>query len=717
MLLRGTNSENTFEIRHFHLFAGLGGGARGIQRGSARVGNMTARYRCLGGIDNDPLAIADFERLVGVPGTVMDLFTREQYQAWHGHAPPSDWREATPADVFRAAGSEFPNLVFTSSPCKGLSGLTSEATARTSKYQALNELTVRGIYLTLEAFRDNPPEFVIFENVPRINSRGRPLLDQIISLLRSFGYATAETTHCCGELGGLAQRRKRFLLVARHREKVPPFLYEPPKRRLRGVGEILEKLPLPGDTVNGGPMHRVPALQWATWVRLALIEAGSDWRSLNRLKVENGVLADYGLVPVGYSRNGNLGVTGWEDPSGTVCAGSHATRSGATAVADPRINGHQKSVQMGVRPWSEPATTVTGNSAPGAGAKCVADPRLAKVLRDQTLGVVPWDHSTGTVQGKNGVTNGAFAVSDPRSSTLFSGKGKYNVVPYDRAANTVIASSGTGNGAFAVSDPRPNDWKAYGQLGVTCWNRHSGTVTSQRSPGQGHFSVADPRTGYPSSTHSNIFRVVATQDAAPTVTGACHVTGGAPCVADDRGISDTLSIPGDVRHDGPAKFNNTYRVVSTRDAAPAVTGGASPSSGGLCYADPRAVGFDADADISEAGFSLPQPTDKLVARIISLDGTWHRPFTTLELASLQSLIDPDEITTFAGESDTRWREAIGNAVPSDSAKAIADVMAQTLLLARMGETFQLSNQPIWVSGIAIALSVDDRQFATDLDMV
>ena len=33
--------------------------------------------------------------------------------------------------------------------------------------------------------------------------------------------------------------------------------------------------------------------------------------------------------------------------------------------------------------------------------------------------------------------------------------------------------------------------------------------------------------------------------------------------------------------------------------------------------------------------------EKLVCRIQALDGTWHRPFTTLELAALQSLVDPD----------------------------------------------------------------------------
>ena len=72
-------------------------------------------------------------------------------------------------------------------------------------------------------------ELILLENVPRIASRGRALLDRMTALLRAYGYAVAETTHDCGELGGLAQSRKRFLLLARHQQKVPPFLYEPPK--------------------------------------------------------------------------------------------------------------------------------------------------------------------------------------------------------------------------------------------------------------------------------------------------------------------------------------------------------------------------------------------------------------------------------------------------------------------------------------------------------
>ena len=51
------------EIRHFHLFCGLGGGAKGFNKASPRVGNMVGKFRCIGGIDVDAPAIRDFERL------------------------------------------------------------------------------------------------------------------------------------------------------------------------------------------------------------------------------------------------------------------------------------------------------------------------------------------------------------------------------------------------------------------------------------------------------------------------------------------------------------------------------------------------------------------------------------------------------------------------------------------------------------------------------
>ena len=102
----------------------------------------------------------------------------------------------------------------------------------------------------------------------------------------------------------------------------------------------------------------------------------------------------------------------------------------------------------------------------------------------------------------------------------------------------------------------------------------------------------------------------------------------------------------------------------------------------------------------------------------SHDNTWHRPFTTLELAALQSIIDPEEWFApggpgwtapfvMEGASDQRWREGIGNAVPRKAGKAIGTVMGQTILMSRMGETFTLSAQPVWVRPIALALTMPE----------
>ncbi len=91
-------------LYHFHFCCGLGGGAAGFNRARPRVGNVEAEWVCLGGIDVDPAGLRDFERLAGVPGTLLDLFTRDQYIRFHGTEPPAGWREATPEDIRRAAG-------------------------------------------------------------------------------------------------------------------------------------------------------------------------------------------------------------------------------------------------------------------------------------------------------------------------------------------------------------------------------------------------------------------------------------------------------------------------------------------------------------------------------------------------------------------------------------------------------------------------------------
>ncbi len=584
----------TREIRHFHLFAGLGGGAKGFNQASPRVGNMVGKFRCIGGVDVDAAAMRDFERLTGTRGTVLDLFDRSQYLDFNGSEPPAGWVEATPADIRTAAGNERPHIVFLSAPCKGFSGLLSENRSRSDKYQALNRLTVRGVWLMLEAFADDPPELIVFENVPRIANRGRHLLDQIGELLRAYGYAVAETTHDCGELGGLAQSRKRFLLVARHLEKVPPFLYEPEKKRLAAVGTVLDRMPLPGD-LAGGPLHRVPSLQWKTWVRLAFVEAGSDWRSLNKLAVENGHLRDYLIVPE--YRRGYLGVNRWDEPMGTV-QGQSLPSNGAFSVADPRFPAGGEYGQLGVRGGNE---------------------------------------STGTVTGQRSPIQGGFSVADPRHLGPAKHSNEFRIVPWDRAAQAVTGAHGSGQ---CVADPR-RAGEGFGKYMVTAWEEAAGTVISGSTTGQGAYAVADPRPGL------------------------------------DRGKGDHYLTAGH------------YGVVPWTEPAGAVSAAAGHDNGRWSVADPR----------------MPAANDKLVAVIRALDGTWHRPFTTLELAALQSLIDPEEYLELDGLSDSDWRERIGNAVPPDAAAAIAGEMGRTLLLAWSGETFAMGSTPIWVRPVAVALSV------------
>lgn len=588
---------STVEIRHFHLFCGLGGGAAGFNKASPRVGNMQASFRCIGGVDVDPAAIRDFGKLVGVPGTVLDMFDRDQYIAFHGHEPGADWREATTADIHRAAGFERPHIVFLSAPCKGFSGLLSEGKSKTDKYQALNRLTLRGVWLMLEAWKDDPVEMILFENVPRIANRGRHLLDQITGLLRSYGYAVAETTHDCGEIGMLAQSRKRFLLVARHVEKVPPFLYEPVKRPLQAVGTVLGRMPMPGDAA-GGVMHRIPKLQWKTWVRLAFVEAGSDWRSLNKLAVENGHLRDYLIVP-GHFHGGYMGVQLWDEPCGTV-RGRSLPLNGAFSIADPRpMQNALQYQQYGIRKWSETSGAIIGVKSPGQGAFAVADPRHAGPAKHSNeFRIIPFDHAAQAITSAHGSGQ---AVADPRGgSDPEKLHGKYHASPWHDASHAVIA--GSANGAYAVADPRP---------------------ANQRSKGDHYLT------------------------------------------------------------------NGHYGVVAWDEASGAVSAAAGHDNGRWAVADPR----------------MPEANEKLVCIIQALDGTWHRPFTTLELAALQSLVDPEEYLELDGLSDQAWRERIGNAVPPAAAQAIAEVMGTTLLLAWSGETFVLSSQPIWVRPFAIALNL------------
>lgn len=587
-----------------HLFGAIGGGAKGFKRARVHVAGMDGEWECLGSMDIDAQANQVFARRLGVPAITIDFADRGQYIAINGHEPPEGWREATPADLRAATGGRRPDCIFLSAPCKGFSGLLPEAKSANPKYQAMNGLAQRALWLVLEAWADDPVPLILFENVPRLLTRGRAFADQLLQMMSAYRYISRQTVHDCGELGGLGQSRKRCLIVARHPEKLPNFLYEPPRRPLRSVGDVIGRLWMPGDDA-AGPLHRLPRLQWKTWVRLAFVEAGSDWRSLNKLAVQDGHLRDYLIVPE--MHNGAYGVRHWGETCGTVQSESRPS-NGSFSVADPRFSGGEYQ-QYGVRRWADTSGAVSAQSAPGGGAYSVADPRCVATKHNNCFRVVNWGHSAGTVTGGGHPSAGGQAVADPRGPQHGRLFGKYHCASWGDTSRTVI--SGDNNGAYAVADPRVGmdpQRGAYltgGHYGVTRWDAPSGAVSASACHDNGPWSVADPRP-------------------------------------------------------------------------------------------------------------LPEPGEQLVAVIRSLDDTWHRPFTTLELAALQSLFDPDDpadIAAFTDAmtadtlSDSQHREWIGNAVPSDAGMAIATEILRTLLLADAGETFALSAAPIWVRPYVAALQL------------
>jgi site-specific DNA-cytosine methylase len=657
------------EIRHFHPCGGLGGGARGFNAARVKVGLLHAKFRCIGGFDNNPAACRDFARLAGAPLAQLDIFTLEQYMAYHGHPPKPGWREATVTDIHRAAGNERPHIIFASMPCKGFSGLLSEAKSLSPKYQALNALALRGIALCLEAWQDDPAEFVLFENVPRIQSRGEQFIDQIQRLLALHGYESAPTTHDCGELGELSQSRRRFLLVARHVAKVPPFLYEPVKRPLRPVSAVLKRCPLPGD-LSAGPMHRVPALNWQTWVRLAFVEAGKDWRSLQRLQIHDGMLRDYAIAPHAHYHAGVYGVQSWDDTSCTIAARTGPT-NGAFTIADPRICGHEQSVQLGVRRWDQPGPTVTGQMWPGQGPFTIADPRPTREQAFRNVyRVVRWDEVGRAVTAGGHPSAGGVGVADPRVGYgPDSHRNKLLVQHWNAPSRTITCATQVQGGALSVADPRSgldrekgDHYLTAGHYGIVPWNSHAYAITGHGQHDNGFHSVADPRLSHGSP------------DSPARRTDSC--------ATQSLGSPQSIQVP-DVRVLG----------------------------GGLGASEPhqrRQAAKSLETSRHVGAPDLPKPTDRLVAVIRAPDGTWHRPFTTFELAALQSLVDPEEQLELDGLSDSAWRERIGNAVPSNAAKAIAEVVGTTLLLAWSGETFVLGSTPIWVRNIAVALSVSHR---------
>lgn len=370
-------------------FGGSGGGALGFAAAEGRLGDDQARFDVLGSLDFDAVACEDFRRFVDAPAWCVDV------------------EDVTAEELRERYGAAAPDVVFLSPPCKGSSRLLSQRKARTEKYRRMNRLAVVWTRVMLEAWA-TPPALVLLENVPGLPARAAGMLGELREMLGAAGYCFHEEDHDCGELGGLAQHRRRFLLVARHPGLCPSLLYQPRRRRVRGVGEVLERLPMPATlaAADWGPLHVMPRISWRNWLRLALIPAGGDWRDLD------GVLRGRARREV-FRRHA---VQAWDEPHPAVTGpGGHSVDK----VADPRVGAatwHRGA--YGVRSWDEPSGAVTGGADnPSRGRFSVADLRVARAY-DAGYGVLGWDDPSRTVAGTTAVGCGAYAVADPRARTF-----------------------------------------------------------------------------------------------------------------------------------------------------------------------------------------------------------------------------------------------------------------------------------------------------------
>lgn len=680
-----TGDKVSYSILHF--FCGLGAAALGFQRSLTWHRGLRGAFRTVAGIDVDRESCEDFENLTGAPAHQEDIATMR-------------------ARTLRQICPESPDMVFLSPPCKGFSGLLPKKVAKQAKYQKLNELVPQGLALALRTW-EKPPGLILLENVPRITARGAHLLLEVKQLLQWGGYLLHDGYHDCGELGGLAQHRKRYLLIARQPDRLPAFVYKPPKRRVRAIGEVLEQLPMPDDPC-AGRMHRLSRLQWLTWLRLALIPAGGDWRDLpSEVYQCSGDPTKYA------GRPGLMGVTLWDRPSRSV-TGTAAVSSGngAAAVQDMRVDRARKpmnNVWKVVR-WDQTPGAVTAGSGPSSSGTCVGDPRLGYEPRRGSYKIVPFDAPCPTITSAAGIGRSqAFGVSDPRLPEKDNRyHNQYKVLAYDAPANTVTGSDRVGSGAPAVADKRV---PRQGYMGVTPWDKPSRTVTgaARTTKSNGQSAVADPRLPPRAGRFKGKMRISPWDKPARTVTGGADLGANAASVADPR-----------LQH---KLWSGTLRVVPWEDPAPTVIAGTSKKQGGgFTVADPRlgcspragsygVVPWDdpistvigsADVHAGKAAAADPRiPDDRERPDpppvIVSEDGTWHRPLTTLELAALQGLpmtMEDGSPLQLAGKADKRWRERIGNAVPVPTAQAIGEAILASLLQHQPGDVQE--DREIWV---------------------
>jgi site-specific DNA-cytosine methylase len=491
------------EFTFLSLASGIGGGALGLAQATAKLGHDTATFKDLGGVDFWPKALEAYRYLTDAPTLCADL------------------HELQPAQLRAFAGERRPDLVITSSPCKGFSALMNAETAATPKYQKMNELVLRSIMLAIETWPESPPPLFVLENVPRITQRGADLLERARKLLWGYGYATHEDTHDLGEAGNLAAHRERFVLVARLRSVVPAYVYQVPKRRVRACGEVLNSLPMPNNP-HAGPLHTLPDLKAKTQVRLAWIPPGGDWRDLPK-KDEAPCVELIGPLEKGQKRRSVFRrekVNDTHQPAPVVVgAGGNAADRIADEQSIPKVlalKEHGKKFRgspglYGVLATKAPGKTVTANQRVSSGntPAAVADERILAAVavhqpenvHSNRMPVLDTHKPSRVVTSADRVGSGMLSLAD--AVALNPHDKRYNdslgVTDPAKPAYAIRANPSVQSSRAALASIFPPEQLALGcspragNLGVISWMEAAKCLVANADVNSNTAAIADPR--------------------------------------------------------------------------------------------------------------------------------------------------------------------------------------------------------------------------------
>lgn len=622
-------------LRIGHIASGLGGGAKGFKKakGTYMLGDIPVEWEWenVAGADVNSTRNRQFERIVGAPAYDVDLFPRRDYIAYHSEfqdladdslipilerlqkrnvhpdglvthegkrywkydgawaqvvtwsPPPPGWKEAGFEDLHRIFGTTPPDAFFHSLPCQGNSRLLPGSKAVTWKYKALNNLVPHAAYLCMLAWPDHPVPVLFGENVPGIKQRSALLLADMERTAKGLGYRTAMGDHDAGEIGGLAQSRRRFVWIQVHNETVPQFVYKPRKRGLKPIRAVLDDKPMPGDPA-GGPMHALLNLNFITELRLALIRPGGDWKDIpgpdqwRLLTLDGREVSAEAFSKILTDKNGKVlhdkqgrPRIKWFAPDPNEWGRIFVAEllPGAEHYEDVRLQHVPMGNGKGTL-WVQDKNTHSGvitadpSHRKSGGASTAAEDRLNIQCPEKSdrhashLRVHGQDGPGGTATGADHVANGAPCTSEERLELRLPDRDnrytdKFNVQDPDQESTTITTQTDVQTGAGLVAEERIN-----------------------------------LRLGERDNRHSTKYENLDPNHEADTVTTSDRLGSGAPSMTD---IRVGLSSP---------KFEHAYDTNAFDETPSAVAGGTGPSSGGITAADPR-LGFAARDNAHHVG--------------------------------------------------------------------------------------------------------------------